>query len=553
MSIAENETGSVMTLYQDVKRILLLNKDTTKVVVVYALAVALLSLIIPVSVQSLINIVSFGTLLQPILVLTIVLFVILSLVAGIRVLQAIVVETIQQSIFAKLSIQIAKHIPKLKLACFEQYRMLTVINMFFEIQTIQKSLAILLVTIIEIFLLAIFSMVLIAFYHPLLLVFDIILVLSLIIVLIWPWKQAVSYAIKECEAKHDVAEWLEEVTLNILLFKFSRKTEQALQRVDSKIITYLKVRKKHFSAILKHIVSMNIVYVLANSALLGMGGYLVVKEQISLGQLVASELLVNALLYGFVRFSYYLEDIYDLIASSTKLRLLTGMEEETYASSSRVAIEQDCYEHGINIIAENLVVSNECDQHADGPISFEARPGNVVAIYKTQGHLASLLLDTIIGLREAYKGTIMVNGLPFKDAYISELRANSMVLRRGECFSGTLRENLLLGVDTISNESLYKYIKRYHLAEALSYLPDSLESEMRLVKIRFTDYDLLKLSWIRVVVHQPKLLLIDYYLDYLFNSDLLNAIEDLSSYNGTVIISTRREKILQHYTSQVIL
>ncbi len=545
--------GNEMTVYNDLKRILAINKDTTKLVVIYAFAIALLSLIIPISVQSLVNVVSFGTLIQPIVVLTIILFTILSIIAGLRIAQAVVVETIQQNVFATLNIDVVKYIPRLKIKCFAENRILTDINLFFEIQTVQKSLAVLLTTMIEIFFVGLFSMILIAFYHPLLLMFDIILVVSLIFVLIWPWKSGVKFALKECDAKHSVAEWLEEVAINTLLFKFSNRADEALKVVDSKIITYLQARKMHFKAILKHLISMNIVYVLANSALLGIGGYLVIKEQISLGQLVASELLVNALLYGFLRFSYYLDDIYDLIASSTKLSRLIDMEKESKLVEHKAATHANPYEGGITLLVKNLVVEQPLESEGCKPLSFSVSPGGVLAIYKAQGYLASAILDTLVGLRDNFKGAILINDLPIKDAYFQQLYANTLVLRRSEFFQGSLRENILIGSNTISQELIYKYFVRYHLAESLHQLPEGLESDMQVVKSTFSDYDILKLSYIRAMIHQPRLLLIDYYLDYFFNGDLLNAIQDLDTYTGTVILTTRREKILKHYTNQIVL
>ncbi len=321
-----------MSVYKNTKEIVSISRDTFWVIFAYSCAIALLSLAIPVSIQTLINVVSFGSLLQPIIVITLALFVILAIIGGIRVAQAMVVETIQQRIFTNIGIKLAHFLPNLKMANYDECRVLELVNHFFEVPTIQKSLATLLVTGIEVSLMALFSMVLVAFYHPLLLLFDILLIISLLFALILPWKKALAYSIKECEAKHQFVSWLEEVVHNIFLFKLQGHAQYALSVADNKVVDYLEARKKHFTNILKHIISINIIYVVANTALLGIGGYLVLKSQLSLGQLVASELIINALLYGIVRFSFYMEDLYDLLASSNKVAKLFTIPSESRQS-----------------------------------------------------------------------------------------------------------------------------------------------------------------------------------------------------------------------------
>jgi len=53
--------------------------------------------------------------------------------------------------------------------------------------------------------------------------------------------------------------------------------------------------------------------------LLGLGGYLVIDNQLSLGQLVAAEIVLGALIYAFKRFAVLLESYYDLMAAAAKI------------------------------------------------------------------------------------------------------------------------------------------------------------------------------------------------------------------------------------------
>ena len=76
------------------------------VVTIYSVVVGLLSLALPVAVQSLVNTVAFGTVLQPLVVLSILVFAALAFAALLQCLRLWVVEKIQRRVFARLADQV---------------------------------------------------------------------------------------------------------------------------------------------------------------------------------------------------------------------------------------------------------------------------------------------------------------------------------------------------------------------------------------------------------------------------------------------------------------
>ena len=222
------------------KDILYINKQTYWVVIAYGVAVAVLSLIIPIAVQTLVNIVSFGALMQPLAVLTFLVFIGLSTVSCFRIFQAIIVETIQQRLFVKTGLKLAKELPHIHYQTTENVNMLMLVNYFFEIPTIQKSIAMLLVTGLDLAFMGLISMLLLAFYHPLLLAFDIFLIIGLVIVILFPYRNALKYAIEESDAKHEIASWLEEIVKNLILFKMQSHDEYAFEVADRKLLRYVQ-------------------------------------------------------------------------------------------------------------------------------------------------------------------------------------------------------------------------------------------------------------------------------------------------------------------------
>ena len=113
-------------------------------VVIFAVAVSVLSLATPIAVESLVNTVAFGILLWPILVIAGVLTGILGLAAAIRAMQVYVVECIQRRLFVRVVADYAHRLPRLQLEAFDRRYGPELTNRFFDILNLQKSLAVLL-------------------------------------------------------------------------------------------------------------------------------------------------------------------------------------------------------------------------------------------------------------------------------------------------------------------------------------------------------------------------------------------------------------------------
>src|SRR5690606_34099116 len=91
------------------------------------------------------------------------------------------------------------------------------------------------------------------------------------------------------------------------------------ERTEMMCRDYLSARKKHFRILLRQLAGGVGLHVMATVALLGVGGWLVIGRQLTLGQLVAAELVVAALGSGFAKVGRSLEKVYDLNVGVLKL------------------------------------------------------------------------------------------------------------------------------------------------------------------------------------------------------------------------------------------
>ena len=110
----------------------------------YCIAIAILSLASPIAVEALVNTVAFGVLFWPVLAISLALMGCLALAAAIRAMQVFVVECLQRRLFARVVADYAHRFPALGLDHFRNQSGPELANRFFDVLTLQKSAATLL-------------------------------------------------------------------------------------------------------------------------------------------------------------------------------------------------------------------------------------------------------------------------------------------------------------------------------------------------------------------------------------------------------------------------
>jgi putative ABC transport system ATP-binding protein len=326
------EDEAPLTPYARLRALLEGERRTLWVALIYSVVIGLLTLVLPVAVQSLVNTIAFGTVLQPLVVLTLFVFVALGFSTLMNVLRAGVVEIIQRSIFARVATDVTWRLLRVRAEAFDRFHGPEIVNRFFDTVTVQKSASLLLIDGLSILMQTLIGMVLLAVYHPWLLAFDVLMVIAMLIIIFPLGRGAVTTAIGESKAKYALEAWLEQMAANLITFKSAGGADYAVRRSQQLLEQWLSYRSKHFKILVRQIAGSFALQAVASSALLGIGGWLVISRQLTLGQLVASELIVTLMMSAFTKFGKQLEVFYDLCAAIDKLGQLS-----TCRSSAAVA------------------------------------------------------------------------------------------------------------------------------------------------------------------------------------------------------------------------
>ena len=223
--------------------------------------------------------------------------------------------------------------------------------------------------------------------------------MQLAAIIVGPYRVAKETSIQECHAKHSIAEWFDEIFLSRYLFKFADFADFLLKETDKRLVKYLKLRNRHFRQLIKHQIGFFVLSAVASSILLGLGGYLVIINQLSLGQLVASEIIMGAIVYALKQSVSLLDDYYDLNASLNKIDSLLYLPIE----------KKDPMPGEIVSIVDNLDNINLMWKIAENKII--ATPDEPLLILSQDRTKLQRIVTDLIGLTYDQNQQIILNGM----------------------------------------------------------------------------------------------------------------------------------------------
>ena len=490
------------------KALLAGERSTLWVAVIYSVVIGLLSLVVPVAVQSVVNTIAFGSVIQPLVVLTLFVFVALGFSALINSLRAWVVEVLQRSIFARVGTDLTWRLLRVRPEAFDKYHGPELVNRFFDVVTVQKSAATLLIDGLEIFMQTGIGLLLLALYHPLLLVFDIFLVVSMSFIVLVLGRGAVKTSIKESKAKYAFQAWMEEIATHLVTFKSAGGMELAAARADGLLEEYLHYRGLHFRILMRQIAGSFLLQAVASSLLLGIGGWLVIERQLTLGQLVASELIVTVMVSGFTKFGKHLEAFYDLQAAVDKLGALVDLPLERAEGEAVLARTG-----AAGLRMTGLAVGYNGGSPVIQVREWDLRAGDRVGLMGRHGCGKSTMADALFGLRQPQGGSLLLDGVDYRSLPLETIRGHVALVRGIEVFTGTILDNVRLGRSDMTLLEVTDSLRRVGVLEEVQKLPEGMDTVLQQGGRPLSGSQASRLMIARAIAGKPRLLILDDALD----------------------------------------
>jgi putative ABC transport system ATP-binding protein len=536
-----HESHSQLPPHRRFARLMFRETSDVFTILVFSFVSVILSLATPLTVEVLVNTIGFGRNFQPILVLSLVLMGVLFLSSAFKFLQIVVVELLQRRLFVRLVGDLAYRLPNVNRQALQGIHGPELLNRYFDIMTIQKGTAFLLLEGVTIVMQTLIGTLLLAFYHPYLLGFDVLLILCMTVVTFFLGRAGVKTALEESVVKYSVASWLQDVIACPSAFKLHGGSELGTDRTHRLTVEYLAARRKHFFVLVRQTIFALFLMVISLTALYALGGYLVINGRLTLGQLVAAELVVGVIVGAFAKSSKLIEAFYDLMSAMDKVGYLLDLPVDP------ANVQVDSEMGPVAVKAQNIQLHDPATHRSIEVGSFEVGAGESIAVVGSVGAADSLVLPAIAGLIQPSHGFIEIAGLDARDAI--RFSDGRIIGYAGpeEFFQGTIAENLRLGRSGITDIELRKALELVELWNELLPLPDGLESRVQTGGFPLGEDQRPRLMIARAIVGTPRLVLIDWLLDRLPHAIRYRIWDRLRSPEKpwTLIVTTHDSKIIE--------
>ncbi|KQQ21382.1 ABC transporter ATP-binding protein [Methylobacterium sp. Leaf123] len=505
--------------------------------IIYGIAVALLGLAVPVSVQLLINSVANTALPAPLFVLSGLLLGLLLTAALLSAARIYVLALFERRVFARTVADITLRALHAKNPHFDDAHRSDLFNRFFDLMTVQKAVPHLLVGGFAILLQSGIGLVLTSFYHPFFLAFNLVVAAVLVsIAFLWAGP-AVRSGAALSHAKHETAGWLESVGASNGFYKRGGRLAAAMARSEAMTAAYVRAHRRHFRHTFAQAIGFLVVYAVASASLLAMGGWLILQGQLSLGQLVAAELVLTSAFYGISQLGFHARNFYDLVAALHELSLFEGIEQA----------DGDGW-NGSGPASGNLRLR---DVEADGlRFDFSVKGGEILAVAADEGvdQMLAALLDRRV---RPQRGWVMVGGADITAFGVEGLRSEIVVLDRPTLADATVREYLSAG-DGPCPAKVHECLERVGLADRIRRLRSGLDTPLSASGSPLSVAEAVALKLAAALLRPPKLIVLSALLD-LMPPDRVSAVLAGFSEAGTTVLHVTRRPPLPIHNDQIRL
>jgi putative ABC transport system ATP-binding protein len=524
------------TPWQRLRTLMRLEKRDLLVIAAYGVVTSLVALATPLAVQALVGTIAFGNLLQPLVVLSTVLVFALLIAGALRTLQLVVVEVLLKRLFVRLVADLGWRLPRVAAAVRDEVDGSKLVNRFFDVITVQKATSTLLLDGIALALELCVALIVLGFYSDALLAFSLLLFVAVVVVVFVLGRNGVPTSIAESVAKHDVAGWLEDLVRHPTAFRTATSRAFGLSRVEVFVREYLAARGHHFAVLLRQSVAGFVLQAVAAASLLGVGGALVLTGELTLGQLVAAELIVGSVVAALSKLGKQLESAYDLLASIDKIGHLVDLSVERDDGAPL----RD--EGALGVAAFDLVVEvGDAQPLRLGTFSLEQ--GSHVAMVGASGAGKSTLVDTLLGLRSPAVGRVSIDGDDLRTLSLQHLRARIAVARDPEIFEGTVAENLRIGRSRVPARALVEALRIVELDATVLDHPEGLGRILIPGSGSLSSGQARRLVVARALIGDPGLLILDGALDGLGLEQATRIVRRLQKKPATLLLLTTRSDI----------
>lgn len=518
----------------------------------YSIVVGLIGLVLPVGIQNTVELISGGVFFSSVYLLIAAVILGVLFTGILQIVQISLVEHLQRRVFTKAAIEFAFRIPRIRMESILNNYAPELVNRFFDVITLQKGLPKMLIDLSSAAIQILFGLILLSLYHPFFVFFSLILVFVLFLIFWLTGSNGLKSSINESKYKYKVVQWLEELARSINSFKLAGNTDLPIRRTDNTVNNYLKYRKAHFQVLITQFSFIVIFKTAVTASLLILGTILVVNREITLGQFVASEVIIILILNAVEKTITYMDVIYDLLTAVDKIAQITDLPLEKVGGL-------DFQRHAVAGYAIELKQLRyrypEKPEHVLNGIDLRVNSGERICIAGPGNAGKTTLTNLIAGIHTDYEGIITINNYSLRDLDIRHLR-DSMAknISPEDIFDGSILENITLGSATRTVEDAIHAIRKVKLEDEINRLPEGLNTHIVSGGKGYSSSFIHKLILARCLAKKPALIILNDFFSGLKRQEKLDLLQSvINTENRYTLIAVSNDPLIMAACDRVIL
>ena len=474
------------------------------VIIVYGLGISVMTLGVPIAVQTLINTIANIGSVRAVYILSVTLFLILIASGVLGVLRMWVVELYERRVYARLTAEMSYRIIRAPHQFFEGRSHAGITDRYFDIMILQKNVPRLLVDGFALVLQMLVGFTLVSFYHPLLFLFN-----SLIIALIWMiwviWSRgAKRAAIELSRKKYATVKWLNDLEFAHEFFKSTSHVELAGRTTEQRSREFVKSHADYFRYTFTQSIMFLLIYAVGSAALLGLGGTLVSNGQLSIGQLVAAELIMASVFLGLSRSVSYLESYYELFGAADKIDELLSIPQEADLVRGKNSPRSGA-------IRFNQIILKRGDRFCE--VNTHIADGSKMYMQANEAWVQSKVLNVLRFNDVPETGWISLDGKSLADLDPFQLRQEIYSVDRSLIVECTIREFLQLSAPDTATDEMLHVLTELGIWQVISSLPEQLETPLSALGAPLQSSEVLLLKLAAAILSRPKVVVLNQRFD----------------------------------------
>ncbi len=282
---------------------------------------------------------------------------------------------------------------------------------------------------------------------------------------------------------------------------------------------------------------------IATTGIMGIGGYKIMVDELSIGEFLEFTFLLGLMVAPIVQMSNIGSQLTEALAGLDRTEELMNTTAEVSEEDRTVVLE----DIKGDIVFDNVSFAYEENKEVLHNISFEVKPGSVIALVGSSGSGKSTIAGLAATFLNPQLGTITIDGKDLSKVNLSSYRQYlGVVLQEEFLFEGTIRENILFPRPDATEDELQKAVTAAYVDEFTDRFEEGLDTLIGERGVKLSGGQRQRIAIARAILADPKILILDEAtsnLDTESESLIQKSLAELTKGRTTFVIAHRLSTI----------